>query len=87
MALQVLDPRERTFDFGSEATFRDMETGEELSAQPYQIRRAYAEAMEEFIAAIRRGCRENRIDHAVIDTGTPFDVAIGSVLQKRMRVG
>jgi len=87
LALQILDPLERTFDFGGDATFQDMETGEELVTQPFQIRRAYAEAMTEFTETLKRKCREHRIDYALIDTSTPYDVALVEYLNKRKRVG
>lgn len=87
LALQILDPLERTFDFGTDATFTDMETGEELVTQPYQIRKAYAEAMTEFTETLKRRCREHRIDYALIDTSTPYDVALVEYLNKRKRVG
>ena len=40
----ILDPRERDFNFGRDAIFRDMESNEEMMTQPYQIQRAYQEA-------------------------------------------
>lgn len=87
LALQILDPLERSFDFGTDATFLDMETGEEMVTQPFQIRKAYAQAMEDFTEGLKRKCRENRIDYALIDTSTPYDVALVEYLNKRRRVG
>ncbi len=37
VVMQVLDPRERTFAFGSDALFKDMETGETIATQPWHI--------------------------------------------------
>lgn len=87
LAMQILDPLERTFDFGSDATFRDMETGEEMVTQPYQIRKAYAEAMTDFTERLKRECREHRIDYALLDTSTPYDTALIEYLNKRRQVG
>jgi uncharacterized protein (DUF58 family) len=87
LAMQVLDPLERTFNFGSDATFRDMETGEELVTQPFQIRHAYAEAMTAFTERLKRECREHGIDYVLLDTSIPYDVALFEYLNKRKRMG
>lgn len=87
LALQILDPLERTFNFGGDATFKDMESGEELVTQPFQIRKAYAEAMTDFTDRIKRECRQHGIDYALLDTSVPYDVALIEYLSKRRRMG
>ncbi|MFA6232827.1 MAG: DUF58 domain-containing protein [Bacteroidota bacterium] len=83
----ILDPRERSFDFGRDAIFRDMENNEEMMTQPHQIQRAYQEAMRDFIARYKKECREQRIDYVLLDTSTPFDVALFEYLNKRKKIG
>ncbi len=85
--VEIFDPLERSFDFGTDATFMDMETGEEMVTQPFQIRKAYAQAMEDFTEELKRKCREHRIDYALLDTSTPYDVALIEYLNKRRKVG
>ncbi|MBC8145345.1 MAG: DUF58 domain-containing protein [bacterium] len=87
LVMQVLDPLERTFNFGADATFRDMETGEELVTQPFQIKQAYAEAMTAFTGRLKRECREHGIDYVLLDTSVPYDVALIEYLNKRRRIG
>lgn len=87
VAMQLLDPLERTFNFGNDATFRDMETGEEMVTQPYQIRAAYAQAMTDFTEHLKRECREHGIDYVLMDTATPFDKALAEYLNKRKTMG
>lgn len=87
LLFHVLDPRERNFNFGRDAIFRDMESGDELMTQPYQIQRAYQEAMLEFISRYKQECREQRIDYVLLDTSIPFDVALYEYLLKRKRIG
>jgi hypothetical protein len=55
--------------------------------QPWHIQKAYQEAMGEFIATYKRSCRENNIDYVLLDTATPFDVALTEYLHKRQRMG
>ena len=87
LLFHVLDPRERNFAFGRDAIFRDLETGEEMMTQPFQIQRAYQSAMNEFIERYKRECREQRIDYVLLDTATPFDKALYEYLIKRKRIG
>ncbi len=86
IVFQILDPIERNFAFGRDAIFKDMESGEELTTQPYQIQKAYKLAMEEFVGKIKSECLNSKIDFNVIDTSTPFDKALMSYIQKRRRL-
>lgn len=86
IVFQILDPIERSFAFGRDAIFKDMESGEEITTQPYQIQKAYKLAMEEFIAKIKRECLNSNIDFNLIDTSTPFDKALMSYIQKRKKL-
>ena len=83
---QILDPMERTFGFGKDAIFKDLETDEELTTQPFQIQKAYQDAMNEFTNKIKRECLNSNFDYNLIDTSTPFDKALFSYIQKRSRL-
>jgi uncharacterized protein (DUF58 family) len=86
IVFHILDPRERDFAFPREAIFKDMETGEELTTLPYQIKKSYAEQVEEFTDKIATHCRQANIDFHPIDTATPFDKALYAFLSKRERL-
>ncbi|MCJ7554921.1 MAG: DUF58 domain-containing protein [Ignavibacteriaceae bacterium] len=86
IVFQILDPLERSFAFGRDAIFKDMETLEEMTTQPYQIQKAYKEAMEEFTNRIKRECLNSNFDYNLIDTATPFDTALYTYIQKRTRL-
>jgi uncharacterized protein (DUF58 family) len=86
IVMHILDPLERTFAFGDDAQFRDMETDERMTTQPWHIRRAYAEAMQAFTERYKRECREHHIDYVLLDTATPFDKALTGYLSKRERL-
>ena len=87
IVMHVLDPLERSFAFDVDADFKDMETGEQLMTQPWQIRRAYQETMASFLERYKRECRENYIDYVLLDTATPYDVALFQYLNKREMLG
>jgi len=87
VVMQILDPMERTFAFGRDAIFKDVETGETITTQPYHIQKVYQDAVQGFIQKYKRECRENMIDYVLLDTSTPFDVALLQYLNKRHRIG
>ena len=86
IVFQVLDPIEKTFSFGKDAIFKDLETGDELTTQPYQIQKAYREAMGEFINRIKAECLNSNIDYNLIETSDPYDKALLRYIQKREKL-
>jgi uncharacterized protein (DUF58 family) len=87
IVFQVLDPSERSFAFGRDAVFKDMETEEKMTTQPYHIQKAYQAEIRRFLDRYKRECRENGIEYVLLDTETPFDVALFRYLNKRKRLG
>lgn len=86
IVMHILDPLERSFAFGNDAVFKDMETGEMLTTQPYHLQQAYQQAMNTFMERYKRECRENTIDYLLLDTSTSFDVALLHYLNKRQKI-
>jgi uncharacterized protein (DUF58 family) len=86
IVMHVLDPLERSFGFDRDAVFEDMETGERIMTQPWQVRRAYRSGMDAFVERTKRECREHAIDYVLLDTATPYDVALVEYLSKRRRL-
>jgi uncharacterized protein (DUF58 family) len=86
IVMHVLDPLERTFGFERDAVFEDMETGERMMTQPWQLRKTYQAGIEAFVDRFKRECREHYIDYVLLDTRTPFDVALVEYLGKRQRL-
>jgi hypothetical protein len=84
----VLDPVERNFALdASDATIIDMETGETLKTQPYQLQEAYKKAMADHIEKLRHELTNERIDYLLIDTSVTFDVPLREYLYKRQLIG
>jgi uncharacterized protein (DUF58 family) len=86
IVMQVLDPLERSFAFGGDATFQDLETGERLTTHPWHIEREYRSALRAFVERYRRQCLENNVEYVLMDTSTPFDTALTEYLSKRRRL-
>jgi len=87
IVFHILDPMERSFAFGDEAVFKDLETGDEIDTQPWHIRRDYQRQVEEFLRTYKRECLQNRIDYVLMDTSQDFDTALFEYLGKRRRMG
>ena len=81
-----MDPREIDFKFGHGANFKDMETGEELITQPFQIQKAYREKLNEFTNTLKKECYAHNIEYQIINTEDMFDKALREFLAKRNRV-
>lgn len=78
---------ERRFHFPDvPMVFRDMETGEEVSLQPAQLRDNYEEAVRHFSDRFRRRCLEYDIDFVELDTSDPYDKAMLAYLNKRKKI-
>ncbi|HBB26317.1 MAG TPA: DUF58 domain-containing protein [Bacteroidetes bacterium] len=83
MVFHVMDPREVDLGFDASTVFRDLETGQEITTQPLQIRGAYRQAVEDYTTTLKRGCHALNVDYVRITTDMPFDVALREYLVKR----
>ncbi len=86
IVFQILDPIEKSFAFGGDSVFVDMETAEEINTNPAQVQKAYQKAMGDFLTQIKTECRNYGIEYNLIETTTPYDKAILSYYQKRKRL-
>ena len=88
VVFHVLDAAtERRFEFEDRPVrVRDLETGEERTLQPAQVRAGYREASEAFLEAVRRACREAGVDYEPLDTARPYADALRAYLDKRRRL-
>lgn len=83
---QILDPIEKSFAFDKDSIFVDKETNEEMTTQPYQIQKAYQQAMSDFLKKLKNGSLGYGIEYNLLDTTTPFDKALLSYFKKRSRL-
>ena len=88
LVFHVLDAAtERRFAFPDvPVAFRDLETGEEVTLQPAQLRESYREAVTAFTERFRRRCREMHVDFVELDAAQPYDEALLAYLNKRRRL-
>jgi uncharacterized protein (DUF58 family) len=86
LVLQPLDPAELDFSLLDGGRFRDMESGQELSADPRLVAGEVNDRVAAFIHGLRMACLGEGIDFATLSTGRDVDRALLEYLVKRRRL-
>ena len=86
IVFHLVDRKEYDFDFTDRTQFNDMETGATITTDPWHIRSAYKDQIDESIKNYRQGCRNLKIDYVQIFTDQPLDIALNQYLNKRQRL-
>lgn len=85
IVLQIIDPAEQDFPFVDPTLFKGLEGLPELMTEPRTLKSAYQHEFEEFLGEVRGGCRDLHMDHLVIRTDQPLDLALRTFLTARSR--
>jgi uncharacterized protein (DUF58 family) len=85
IVFQVLDPYEIRFPFRGASRFTDVESHDEITADPVRVRDAYLEAMDALHARYEKELRGAGIDFLTLDTSKPLDFALLAYLDARGR--
>ena len=85
IVFQVLDPHELTFPFRGASRFRDLESAEEVLAEPSAVRTAYLRELAGLTLRFDRELRGAGIDYVQLDTSQPLDFALIAYLAARQR--
>lgn len=85
IVLHLLDRDELEFPFEKPTLFRGLEGLPDVFAEPRSFRSAYRAEINQFLAALRRGCRQHGIDFRSFCTDQPLDWTIRSLLAERMK--
>ena len=87
IVFHLMDRQELNFDFDERTQFKDMETGEMITTDPWHIRSAYQNMIKSFQKKYLTGCRNQRIDFVPLFTDQPLDIALNEYLNKRQKTG
>jgi uncharacterized protein (DUF58 family) len=85
LALQVLDPVERSLPTDGLVRFHDLETGEEILTRAEEVGASYREAVDAWLAELEAGCLGREIDRAVMTTDELPDQALFAYLGRRSK--
>ena len=87
IVFHLMDRQELNFDFDERTQFKDMETGEMITTDPWHIRSAYQNMIKSFQKKYLTSCRNQRIDFVPLFTDQPLDIALNEYLNKRQKTG
>jgi len=84
LLFHVLDDQELDFDYSGTTRFEGMEDMGQLVCDPKGLREGYLEAVNEFLASLRRHCSRNTIDYQIIRTSDHLDAALSHYMNHRI---
>lgn len=87
IVFHIMDRKELDFNFTNRTKFKDMETGEQITTEPWKIRKIYQQAIRSYQDELRLRCREQKIDYVPLFTDQNLDLALNEYLKKRQRLG
>lgn len=88
MVLHLLHPSEMTLTdlagtFDKQITLEDLEDRQKLQIDPADLRAAYQQQVQDYLAAIRRACNDSNFEYHLIQTDKPYDKALIELLNRR----
>jgi len=83
----ILDRKELDFDFNVRTRFKDMESEETITTEPWQIKTDYKKLINNIQQLYRKQCREQLIDYVPLFTDQNLDIALNGFLNKRQKLG
>ena len=83
----ILDRNELEFEFENRTKFVDMESGEEITTDPWHIKNDYKNLILDIQKYYRRNCRLNKIDYVPLYTDDSLDKGLSEYFNKRQRLG
>jgi uncharacterized protein (DUF58 family) len=86
IVFHVMHDDELTFPFQENTLFRGLEEPTQLLAEPRALRRSYLEAIERFLADVRKTCAAAGVDYVLMNTKDPLDAVLGSYLTFRQKI-
>jgi uncharacterized protein (DUF58 family) len=83
LVFHVMDDEELDFPFSGPTRFEGLELDEHLACNPRALREGYMQSLEKFLAEVRRGCVQDRVDYVLLRTSQPLESALAAFLSNR----
>ena len=87
IVFHIIDREEMDFSFNSRTRFKDMETGDIITTEPWQIKSAYTSLMTDYQKKYKEQCGQRKIDYVPLYTDLNLDFALSEYLRKRIKLG
>ena len=82
----ILDRNELEFDFNTRTKFIDMESGEEITTDPWHVQNDYKNLIKGLQDYYKSECRLNLIDYVPLFTDDSLDKGLSEYFNKRQRL-
>lgn len=86
IVFHIIDKEEKEFSFSSRTKFKDLETGELITTDPWHIRSDYINNFNSIQKIYKKGCRNQKIDYVPLYTNNSLNDALGQYLKKRQKI-
>ena len=89
MVFRVMDPAEIELQFEDPTNVEDLETGEQIPVVPKKLKAGYDQVVSDHIRTLDEKCTGERMDHVLLNTSEPLDLALFRYLtirEKKARV-
>ena len=83
----ILDRNELEFNFNSRTKFVDMESGQEITTDPWHVKNDYKNLIKNLQDYYKIQCRLNRIDYVSLFTDDSLDKGLNEYFNKRQKLG
>jgi len=85
IVFHVMHDDELTFPFAENTLFRGLEVERQLRTDPRALRRSYLDAIERFLAEVRKTCAAAGVDYVLMNTNKPLDAVLAAYLAARRK--
>ncbi len=85
VVFHVMHHDELEFPFEDNTLFRGIEVNAELHTEPRALRKSYLEAVERYLARVKKVCAAAGVDHVLLDTSKPLGGVLSSYLNFRAK--
>lgn len=85
VVFHMLDRVEIEFEFSRPTRFLDLESSTALLAEPEMIRRQYLDAFSGFVAGLKRGCQEHKVEYRRVVTDEDYEKVLARFMTDRTK--
>jgi uncharacterized protein (DUF58 family) len=85
VVFHVMHHDELNFPFQENTLFRGIEVPAELHTEPRALRRSYLDAVEKYLARVKKVCAVAGVDHVLLDTSKPLGGVLATYLSFRAK--
>lgn len=86
IVFHVMHEHELTFPFEKNTMFQGLETSVKLLTEPRALRKGYLEAVQRFLAEVKKICSSIGADYVLLSTDQPLGGVLGNYLAFRQKV-